>query len=597
MRRTHALCVILLLGCATTGWSQNYSFSVPRMLLNVYVNPDASVTMRYEIDFVCSSGAHAIDIVDVGLPHKGYRISNMSAAVNGVDVSGIRKSTYVDIGVEVPLGSQSIAPGQSGQFTFSCTMPKLVYQDTTREDYASLQITPTWFDGGSLTGSTELGVVIYLPKDIEPDEILHQGDAFSAKEVIADHTIAAWYMSGVRVDGPHMVALSFPKRNMDRVVKMSKFGLLVKWFEENPGVRIIWGFVCVTLLGLIFFRASQGTGISIFVVLLVGAVAAFIYSGLLGVGVLSEMLIKRRRGHYLPAIASVEGGGAKRGLTAPEAGVLLEMPLGRVVTLVLFGLLKKGVLRQVSPEPLRVEVAPEYAGRDRRERRRVAGQQGTVLHGHEQPFIDAIDAHPGALVERIDFATPMKELISGTARKMKGSNVEESRDYYQYIVDRAWANANAITDPEERTKHTDENLPWLMAHNDRNDYFDRWHRGGYYYHPHWARTSHVGAEPSAIAAAVPETPVGGRTSFTDVADSFSGWTENLTRSLASGMDSVSVGARGSGLLDLSGVDRVTMDTLKALSEASSSGGGGGAGGCACACAGCACACACAGGGR
>jgi hypothetical protein len=53
-----------------------------------------------------------------------------------------------------------------------------------------------------------------------------------------------------------------------------------------------------------------------------------------------------------------------------------------------------------------------------------------------------------------------------------------------------------------------------------------------------------------------------------------------------------------GLVDLSGVDRVTGDIFEALSESSGSGGGGGGGSsCACACAGCACACACAGGGR
>jgi hypothetical protein len=55
-----------------------------------------------------------------------------------------------------------------------------------------------------------------------------------------------------------------------------------------------------------------------------------------------------------------------------------------------------------------------------------------------------------------------------------------------------------------------------------------------------------------------------------------------------------------GLVDLSGVDRVTGDVFEALAESSGSGGSGGSGGssgCACACAGCACACACAGGGR
>ena len=39
-----------------------------------------------------------------------------------------------------------------------------------------------------------------------------------------------------------------------------------------------------------------------------------------------EFLRRMRRPSYLPALVSVEGGGIRRGLTAPEAAVLLEIP-------------------------------------------------------------------------------------------------------------------------------------------------------------------------------------------------------------------------------------------------------------------------------
>ncbi|NIV32325.1 MAG: hypothetical protein GWN58_23640 [Anaerolineae bacterium] len=52
-----------------------------------------------------------------------------------------------------------------------------------------------------------------------------------------------------------------------------------------------------------------------------------------------------------------------------------------------------------------------------------------------------------------------------------------------------------------------------------------------------------------------------------------------------------------GVIDLSGVDRVTGDIFDALSSGDGGGGGRSGGGGGCACAGCACACACAGGGR
>ena len=51
---------------------------------------------------------------------------------------------------------------------------------------------------------------------------------------------------------------------------------------------------------------------------------------------------KRRKMEYLPPALAVEGTGVKRGLTAVEAAILLEAPLNKVMTMILFGLVKKG---------------------------------------------------------------------------------------------------------------------------------------------------------------------------------------------------------------------------------------------------------------
>ncbi len=70
--------------------------------LQVYVQPDASARLEYRLVFTNQPNADAIDIVDIGLPHSEYRINEMSAALNGTPLRTIRKSKYVDIGVEVP---------------------------------------------------------------------------------------------------------------------------------------------------------------------------------------------------------------------------------------------------------------------------------------------------------------------------------------------------------------------------------------------------------------------------------------------------------------------------------------------------------------
>jgi len=593
-----SLLVALLLSLATVACAQDYRFSVPKMTLNVYPEQDGSVTLEYDVDLTCSPGAHAIDIIDMGLPHGGYNISSMSAAINGERLSDIRRSEVVNPGVEVHLGEGAIEQGQSGHFWFRCIMPKLVYQDTTRQDYASLQITPTWWDGQYLEGTTDLAIVVNLSQDLNPDDVLHQGKPFDAKAMTKSHLAVAWDLRGVRVDGPHKVGVSFPKGSMN-VVRMTRFGLLMKWWQEAHSLRFLWGIALLVLTGIMFFRASAGTGWSCFLGILVILIGVFVVSpvihffalpGLLLIWHFSEKSLKRRRGKYLPAIASVEGGGIKRGLTAPEAAILLELPLSKVLSLVVFGLLKKRIVEQVSAQPLTVRINPQYDSDSRGERRTAAATAGTVIHGYEQPFIDVIRQRGAIPLEKMSFGRPMEQLIKATAERVAGFDVEKTKSYYRHIVNQAWVEAEKLGDIQERTTYADENLLWLLAAPDYGDRFDRWHTRRHYYDPPWYRTA---GPIGGGGVSVPETPVGGRTSFGDVAASFSGWTENVSSGLASSLDGVKLETAKSGIMDLSGVDKMTSDTLKSMSEGS--GGGGGGGGCACA--GCACACACAGGGR
>jgi len=587
--------IVLTIVAATVAPAQDYSFSVPKMELHVTPNSDASVTMEYVIDFYCDQGAHPIDIVDVGLPHKDYDISNMQAALNGNPLGTIRKSEYVDIGVEVPL-SPAIAPGQSGRFTFQCTMPNLVYQDTTRADYASLRITPTWFGSEFLTGTTDLGIFIYLPDEIKLDEILHQGQVFTQKMQIKDKKAVAWVFKGTRVDTEHMVAVSFPRRVMDRVVHITKWGLAWKWWTESPGARVLAGIVFLVLFSIFFFRLTAGTGACIFIPVLIGLVILWLLSPALEalflpvfipVWLIAERVQGSRRREYLPAIESVPGGGIKRGLAVPEAAVLLEQPLGRVLTLVIFGLLKKRLVRQTADDPLTVEIREDYQTEERRERRQAAQANGTVIRGYEQAFLEEIMENPGKPVEALNFRKAMKHLVTSTAKRMKGFDLDKTREYYRHIMAKAWREAKAIGEIEQRTDFIDDNLMWLMLDEDYHERFTTWHRGGYYYRPPWSR-------PAAAATAAPAPAGGGRTTLGDVTASFAGWAENTTGRLASTMDPVSVGLAPDSIIDLSGVDKVSMDVLESMAESSGSSSGGG---CACACAGCACACACAGGGR
>ena len=81
--------------------AQSYRFSVPEMRMQVFLQPDGSALIIYDITFRNATGAHTIDIVDIGLPHRGYNISNMRASINGNPLTTIRRSEEIPIGVEI----------------------------------------------------------------------------------------------------------------------------------------------------------------------------------------------------------------------------------------------------------------------------------------------------------------------------------------------------------------------------------------------------------------------------------------------------------------------------------------------------------------
>lgn len=593
------------------GWmasAANYRFSVPELKAEVHVQPDASVRIVYHITFANSRSARPIDVVDIGTPHATYDLPNIRAWIDGKRLNEIRPSEYVSPGVEVHLGNEAIQPGEHGTIQVEFTMPDMVYQDTTRRDYASVQFVPTWFAEQFVEGTTLFSVAIFALEGISPEELLYQDRPFTDRVLYGGRAAAVWRWAD-RATGPHRVAVSFPKRGMERVITMTPLQLATKYLRDNPNVRIGLGIALIALFGFLFFRFSGNTGCSLFGLLSGGLIYMMVLSPMLHLLVfpplialilLNEWFLRRRRGKYLPPVAQVEGGGIKRGLTAPEAAVLLEMPLGKILGLVLFAMLKKGILRQVSADPLVVEVTEPYRWTARRDMpaqiRRVAQERGVVVHNYELPFLFLLEHAEGKPVNAIDFSGPMKALIQHAAGRVAGFDLSDTQTYYRRVIQRAVQEASTVGDVQRKEKTIDRYFEWLLLDEEYPTIFD--FGGGRSYRPVWTRPVVVrGGTFSPAPSGAPADPAGGRTTLGDVMGSFAGWTENVMGSLASSISpqSLNLPKAGGGFVDLSGVDRVSADVFEALAKSSSGGRGGGFGGCACA--GCACACACAGGGR
>jgi hypothetical protein len=602
--------------------AQNYAFSVPELKMQVYVQTDGSVRIIYDITF--DNFGSPIDIVDIGLPHRDYNISNMSASINGLTLSDIRTSEFIDIGVEIHLGNQAIPSGSQGTLHFEATMPGMVYQDTTNRENASLRITPTWFDSSSVRGTSYIAVAIHLPPGIEPDEALYQQEPFTAKALFEDHTVVVWEWTDRRATQAHIVGVSFPQRGMTNVIRMTIIDLVKAWLEDNPETALLLGAIAIGLAAFLFFRFSGGTGCTVFAILGGGLLLIFVASPitillaipvLIALVIVNETKLRKKPKTYLPPIAQVEGGGIKRGLTAPEAAVLLELPLNKILTLTVFGLLEKGLVELVKDDPLTVSVSAPFKTWDNPDFRRssklrhkhrsdAARAAGTVIHAYEDDFLDQLERNPKKAVASIDFTKAVERLITSTATKMKSFDLSDTKEYYARVITRAMAQAQAIGEVEEREKYLDKYLPWVMMNETYPTVLT--HRGHHYW-PMWARpVMGRSVVSSGMPAPAPPRSSGrslpGRTSLGDVAGSFAGWAETTMGGLAGAIlpSSMNLPNAKGGVVNLSGVDKVTGDVFQALSKASSSGRSGGGGGgrsCACACAGCACACACAGGGR
>jgi hypothetical protein len=404
---------------------------------------------------------------------------------------------------------------------------------------------------------------------------------------------------------------------MTRVIQQSLLDITAKWLQDNPGVTITLGIIAFVLVAVGFFRFSGGTGLSVFALVSCGLIYGMWLAPLLVLMalplsilfvVLVETRLKKRKKSYLPAIAQVEGGGIKRGLTAPEAAILLELPLNKVLLLIMFGLLDKRVIILEDDSPLTVKVDDAYVvkgktdSKKRHDRRASAQGEGVVLRSYEHSVIDVLQDNPGKHVHKQDFGEPMRALVKSVAAKMKGFDLSDTQDYYKKIISRAMDEAGRMGDVPEFEKFLDKTWPWVMMDDNYGPVFQR---RGYTYHPTWIRPYVVSQAGSSAGPSMPSVggsksgpSYGGKTSFSDVAASFAGWTETQTGNLASAISPGGLDLGTAGVVNLSGADKVTGDIFKALSSGSGgSSGGSSGGGCACACAGCACACACAGGGR
>ena len=563
-------CLVILLTFAAPAAAQDYFFEVPEQQIDVFIESDGSLTIEYYYLFQNGNGAHVIDFVDIGMPgNSQYSLNDITATINSQPISDIQDSPYVD-GVALGLGGNAIPSGSSGivymraenvrgQFYFA--------SGDEAEEYTSMRFQPNYFESDFVGGSSAMTVNIHLPPGMTEAEprwftpTRWPGDETPAAAIDNQgRVIYQWSVANASASERYEFGVAFPARyipidtiNTEQTVT----------FNPSDALGAIIPIACcggfAGIFGLVIYFAAKSA--------------------------------KKRKLQYLPPKIAIEGHGIKRGLTSVEAAILLEQPIDKILSMILFSVLKKGVAEVTSREPLAIKVADSLP---------------EDLRDYETAFLEAFKL-PNTAARRKKLQDLMVALVGSVSTSMKGFSRKETVDYYKDIIEKAWKQVEDADTPEVRAERYSEAVDWTMMDRDYDGRTRRMFGSGPVYMPSWwwradpsiSRTTTARTAGGTISrGSQPSAPSGGK-STTITLPKLPG--SDAAASLTNTVTAMSAGAVGNIATFTSGVTNKTNPLPKPTSSTFSStgrgGGGGGGSSCACACACAGCACACAGGGR
>jgi hypothetical protein len=421
--------------------------------------------------------------------------------------------------------------------------------DSRDNNYASAVFSPAWFS--PVHGTTDLEVTFHLPPGVQPEEPRwHEAPSGfpSEPETGLDEqgrVTYTWRSPNASMDRKYDFGASFPRQYVPESA------------IKRPGLLETLGISADALIGLV----------------VCGSIALFVVIGIWA-GVAGT---RRRKLQYLPPKVSIEGHGIKRGLTAVEAAILLEQPMDKILTMILFGTIKKGAAAVATRDPLKLEItrpAPEN------------------LQPYELEFLKAFEEEDPRS-RRKALQGMMVDLVKGVSNKMKGFSRRETLEYYRDIMNRAWVQVEEAGTPEVKGQKYEEVMEWTMLDREYDERTRRVFQGGPVYAPVWWPRYDPGYGRGAPSTPTSSSgrPGGGGTG--PVLPQLPG--SEFAATVVTGVQDFSSSVIGNVTEFTSSITDRTNPVPVATTT--SRGGGRSGGGCACACACAGCACACAGGGR
>lgn len=546
MKRIIPFLVLVMLVLNTgIALAQDYSYNVEELIVNVFWNEDGTQSLDYLITFSNSPSGHAIEYVDLAMPNNSYDESSIYADSMGIQLTDISSDDFqgTGSGVAIYMAGATIPPGESGTVhVFVGMIEDVLYEDPGEDEYASAVFAPARFEQPYAYGDTNMTVIFHLPPGVTDPNIprYHEAPAGWTETPVGgiDDTgrfTYTWNNPSAAAWQEHELGASFPLAVVPGVDLQS----------EPVDIQLPAGLTT-------FFNSSC----------CIPALCIGFFGLVIGAGIWGD---RNRKMKYLPPKISIEGNGIKRGLTAVEAAVVMETPVDKVFTMILFGLLKKGAAEVTSKDPL--QVAPT--------------ESEAELHFYEKEFVQAFQLPAGKERQKA-LQDLFVTLIKAVTDKMKGFSRSETVAYYKDINRRAWAQVESANTPEVKSEKYDEYMEWTMLDRDWSGRTRDVFRTGPVFMPVWfPRYNPGGGFPRGTVSTGGSRP------------SMSG--ADFANSVTGGLQTFAAGVVGN-ISDFT--NKITNITNPPPPPSTRSGGyRGGGGGCACACACAGCACACAGGGR
>lgn len=550
--------VILLLSLSGSALAQDYYFQVPKLNIDVYWNEDGTATNNYVFVFT-NDASGDIEYVDLGLPNSSFDESQITANVDGTPIYYISRSEFQGeggIGVAIGLGSNSIPNGKTGAVTIRVpNIENVLYPDSEDNNYVSAVFKNPYFISSVIHGSTDMSVTFHLPPGVQPDEPRYHESPPGFSSVPESgfdqdgRIVYIWKNAQADLSTQYEFGASFPKKYVPEsaIVRPNPFA-----WVSNISFESFFPFLCI------------------------GAIILMVISG--------PLTERRRKMQYLPPKISIEGHGIKRGLTAVEAAILLEQPLDKVLTMILFGVIKKGAAEVTRRDPLEVNVLTP---------------QPENLYDYEKDFLSAFSEKKDSL-RKAKIEATVVALVKSVAAKMKGFSRAETTEYYKGITKRAWEEVEAANTPEVKSQKFDDVMEWTMLDRNYDDRTREVFRTQPVYVPTWWGHFDPSYSPKPLGSSVPSSrPSSGGSSGGPSLPHLPG--SDFAASMVNGVQGFAAGAVGNITNFTSKITGETNPVPKSTSSGSYKSGGSSSGGhscaCACACACAGCACACAGGGR